>query len=402
MSKKYLSHQNFNKNEIQNAVIQVLASDPSTPVEGQIYYNSVSKKKRTFNGTTWDEDGAGGAGDVTQASASWGAGRMKVSGGADKSIVDYATAGIVKSDGNWVVSAATADTDYATPAGILSKLLTGYTAGTNAVITATDSVLTAFRNLQAQITGYAASTKTLTNTTFNANGTGNSISNIETADLASGVLNISTSMAGASDTSIPSSLAIKTYADSLAAANDAMLFKGGIDCSTNPNYPAADAGWTYKVTVAGKIGGASGPNVQGWDTLICTVDATAWGTQAGVGANWVIIQNNLDVATTSTSGYVSALATSWEAESRTDTSKVVTPSSLVNFGVKKVFTIGDASSTSIACTHSLGSKDVIVQVREVSTDAVVECDIVNTSTSVTTLSFTTAPASSSLRVVIIG
>lgn len=70
MSKKYLTHQNFNKNEIQNAVFQVLASDPSTPVEGQFYYNSVSKKKRTFNGTIWDEDGAGGVGDVTQASAS--------------------------------------------------------------------------------------------------------------------------------------------------------------------------------------------------------------------------------------------------------------------------------------------------------------------------------------------
>lgn len=36
-----------------------------------------------------------------------------------------------------------------------------------------------------------------------------------------------------------------------------MLFKGGIDASTNPNYPAADAGWAYKITVAGKIGGAS-------------------------------------------------------------------------------------------------------------------------------------------------
>jgi len=402
MSKKYLSHQNFNKNEIQNAVIQPLASDPSTPVEWQIYYNTSTKKKRTFNGTTWDEDSAGGATSVTQTSASWGAGRMKVSGGADRTIVDYATAGIVKSDGSWVVSAATADTDYATPAGILSKLLTGYTAGTNAVITATDSVLTAFRNLQAQITGYAASSKTLTNTTIDANGTGNSISNIEIADFASGVAITSTSLTWASNTNIPTTLAIKTYVDGLAAANDAMLFKGGIDCSANPNYPAADAGWTYKVTVAGKIGGGSGLNVQVGDTLICTVDSTASGTQAGVGANWVIVQTNLDVATTSTSGYVSALATSWEAESRSDTAKVVTPSALVNFGVKKVFTIGDGAATSIGCTHSLGSKDVIVQVREVSTDAVVECDIVNTSTSVTTLSFTSAPALNSLRVVIIG
>lgn len=66
------------------------------------------------------------------------------------------------------------------------------------------------------------STATLTNKTFDANGTGNSISNIETADLAAGVLNTSTSMASASNTQVPSALAIKTYVDNgLALQNDA-------------------------------------------------------------------------------------------------------------------------------------------------------------------------------------
>lgn len=77
---------------------------------------------------------------------------------------------------------------------------------------------------------------------------------------------------------------------------DVMSFKGAIDCSANPNYPAADAGDVYKVSVAGKIGGGSGPNVEAGDTLYCVTDASAAGTHASVGANWVIVQANLDGA----------------------------------------------------------------------------------------------------------
>lgn len=90
----------------------------------------------------------------------------------------------------------------------------------------------------------------------------------------------------------------KTYADALIAAADAMVFKGVIDCSANPNYPAADRGWTYKISVAGKIGGASGVVVEVGDTAMCITDGTASGTQAGVGAQWDVVQANLDGAVT--------------------------------------------------------------------------------------------------------
>lgn len=107
-----------------------------------------------------------------------------------------------------------------------------------------------------------------------------------------------TTLASNSDTIIPSQKAIKAYVDGLIAANDAMVFKGVINASTNPNYPAADAGHTYRISVAGKIGGASGPNVEVGDMLLCTVDATAAGTHATAGANWAIIQTNIDGALT--------------------------------------------------------------------------------------------------------
>lgn len=68
-----------------------------------------------------------------------------------------------------------------------------------------------------------SSTATLTNKTIDANGTGNSISNLETADLAAGVLNTSTTLATASNTQIPSALAVKTYVDNgLALQNQAI------------------------------------------------------------------------------------------------------------------------------------------------------------------------------------
>jgi hypothetical protein len=62
-----------------------------------------------------------------------------------------------------------------------------------------------------------SATATLTNKTIDA--TSNTISNIATTNLASGVLNTSTTMTGASNTQIPSALAIKTYADSLVGAS---------------------------------------------------------------------------------------------------------------------------------------------------------------------------------------
>lgn len=103
-------------------------------------------------------------------------------------------------------------------------------------------------------------------------------------------------LAANSDTTLASQKAVKTYVDQIVAAQDAMVFKGVIDCSANPNYPAADRGHTYRVSVAGKIGGASGTNVEVGDLLICLTDSTSAGTQAGVGSSWSIAQSNLDGA----------------------------------------------------------------------------------------------------------
>jgi len=58
-----------------------------------------------------------------------------------------------------------------------------------------------------------SSTTTFTNKTIDANGTGNSISNLEVADLASGVLDTDLTAVAATDTTLASAKAIKTYVD---------------------------------------------------------------------------------------------------------------------------------------------------------------------------------------------
>ena len=41
--------------QILNWVCQVLSADPTSPKQGQVYFNSTSNRWRVFNGSTWDE-----------------------------------------------------------------------------------------------------------------------------------------------------------------------------------------------------------------------------------------------------------------------------------------------------------------------------------------------------------
>ena len=49
----YLTNINLNQNELQNAVIQPLATAPASPKLGQIYCNSTTSRIMWYNGSTW-------------------------------------------------------------------------------------------------------------------------------------------------------------------------------------------------------------------------------------------------------------------------------------------------------------------------------------------------------------
>lgn len=150
-----------------------------------------------------------------------------------------------------------------------------------------------------------------------------------------------TSLSANSDTRVATQKATKAYVDSVVTggATDVMIFKGVVDCSANPNYPAADAGNLYKISVAGKIGGASGPSVEVGDTVYCITDSTASGDYATVGANWVISQVNVDGAVTGPASATDAHVALFDGS----TGKIIKDSGLTLAGTNT----GDETTTSI-------------------------------------------------------
>lgn len=316
---------------------------------------------------------------------------------------------------------------YFTAARVRAVLLTGLSTATNAVITASDSILTMAGKLQAQINNLGggvwgtisgnlpdqddlkqaldakADASALTNHTSNASnphsvtkaqvGLGNADNTADTAkpvsiaqqaalDLKANISSLGTAaalavdtdgtLAANSDTRIPSQKAVKAYADQLIAAADVMVFKGVRDCSASPNYPAADAGWTYRVSVAGKIGGASGQVVEVGDLLLCLVDGTASGTQAAVGANWSIAQTNIDGAVIGPTSAVDGNVVLFNGT----TGKIIKDSGLTLAGNNT----GDETGARIAVLlHAASAKTTLVDADEVSgTDSAASFGLIRT------------------------
>jgi hypothetical protein len=75
----------------------------------------------------------------------------------------------------------------------------------------------------------------------------------------------------------------------------------------------------------------------------------------------------------------------------------------LGFMTRYATSVGDAAATSFTVTHSLNTRDVIVQVREVAAPyAVVIADVATTTADTVTVAFATAPSSNQYRVTVIG
>lgn len=154
---------------------------------------------------------------------------------------------------------------------------------------------------------------TLTNKTIN--GPSNTITNLALSNFASGVIDTDASMAADSDTRVPTQKATRGYISTVLANMDYARMAGPINASTNPNYPAANSGDVYRITTAGRIGGASGPVVEVNDSVTCVVDGSVAGNHATVGANWFIAQANIDGAVTGPASATSGNAASFNGTS---------------------------------------------------------------------------------------
>lgn len=406
MAKKILVSYDFSKLEALNFRLQNLASDPASPVAGQVYYNTTTNKFMWHNGADFIDSTARANHTGTQAWSTITATPTTLSG---YGITDAAPSSHIGTGG-----AAHANVVAGGAAGFMTGAdktkLDGVAAGATA--NAADSALrdrsthtgtqlagtisdfdtqvrtnrldqmaapTAAVALNAQkITGLADGTVATDAATYGqlqsiANGTDWKAS---VRALAIGNITLS---------------GLQTIDGITVAANDRVAVTGQSTASTNGIYLAQSGAWTRALDADGNTevtpGMAffveEGTTYADSQWRLTTNGAIVVGTTA-------LAFGQIGAGTSYTNGTGLALVGNVFS---IDTAVVVR---------KYAANIGDNSATSITVTHGLGTLDTQIQVVEVSSGQTVECDITRGSTTQCTLGFAVAPTSNQYRVLVQG
>ena len=223
---------------------------------------------------------------------------------------------------------------------------------------------------------------------------------------------------------------VKQYIDDSVAGG--LVYQGGYNAATNtPDLTTSPnsilKGWTYTVTTAGTFLTEA---VEVGDVLIAEVD-----DPSSLG-NWTTVQNNIDLATLATVGignvnidgagnkdglslaYAAGTATvGLDIESLPNLSVAITAADLASLEIPlyngdtsdanekiEVATLLSAASSQISfattitdtatITHSLATKDVIIQLYDVTTDETVYADVERASVNTSTITFASTPTNS--------
>ena len=499
MAQKFLVDINLNKNELQNAIIQNLASDPSNPVAGQVYFNTTTNRFRVYTGTDWDEMGTGG-GTVTSVTVSNAEdGGLTVSGSP---ITSSGTITIGHS--NTLASAQTTSglypikidknghiTEYGTAVGKVSTTADGLIpafSSTNQSSTAVGSnnyVWDATQAKYAKLPATAFSDTTYTDGTAGytlkakQDGSGNVITTTY-APLASpaltGTPTAPTATAGDNSTQIATTAFV---ASAISGITGAMVFKGtvgtGGTAGTSLPTTGVKVGDTYKVASAGtyagqsaKVGdlfiatattptwayvpsgddaavtsitagtGLTGGTITTTGTIALDTSGVTAGTYQGITVDsYGRVTSASDMGYTTNTGTVTSVGIT-DGGGLTISGSPITTSGSITVGhtnsvtaqtTQAVYPIkidanghisaygtavtilkkysgtitGNASTKSFTITHSLGSRDVIVQVYDGTSYEEVIVDVTRTTTSAVTIGFASAPATgTTYKVVVIG
>ena len=165
-----------------------------------------------------------------------------------------------------------------------------------------------------------------------------------------------------------------------------MIYQGGYDAATNtPNLDATPIagikkGWTYTVTVDGLF---FTEQVRVGDVIIAEIDSPT------TLADWTTVQNNIDLASLTQVGIGNVNAGTGISVTYASGTATVT-----NTQTNANNTFAGTIAASGAVTHSLGTKDVIVQLYDIVTDETVYADVDRNSTSQVTVTFASTPTNS--------
>jgi hypothetical protein len=168
----------------------------------------------------------------------------------------------------------------------------------------------------------------------------------------------------------------KTEVDSLVTG--LLDFKGNLDCSANPSYPAGSKGDAYYVSVAGKIGDASGKSVEVGDLIVASVD-NAGGTEASVGTSWFVLEHNLNGALVA-SNNLSDLTSASTARGNLGLGSLATITPTGTIDLSAYLTTSSAAATYVPYTGATGAVNLGSQ--SLTAGAIVGTSTIGDSTSV--------------------
>ena len=361
MAIQYLSSINLTTNQLQYAVIQPSASNPTlyTPVEGQVYYNSVNKKLKLYTGTLGGWVDVGQDGDITEIQTTTPDQLTITNGTGPIPSLAINTAAVT----NGSTSLATGDQiyDFVIGQGYLTTAVTSVATGsglTGGTITTTGTISLDYAGVDNFIViGTTATASADDSILFNDDADGN-VKKTSFGTIPMAALTL-----------------VKNYID--ASTTAALVYQGGYNAATNtPDLdvspsPAIKTGWTYAVTADGTF---FTEQVRIGDLLIANVNAPT------TLADWTTLQNNIDLATYTEPGIASFSSTDF-----------VVTAGAVSLATPAATSYATTITVTSTVTHSLNTKDVNVQLYDTVTFETIFADVTRPTVNTVTVTFATAP-----------